>query len=230
MTEPANLISLADLGAALAALSALSAASFGLLDSTKAFNGGASNIGKGHIRKALLPFAAPLSSALGADGWWPVLNANWISGVAKADQKAKDQALIKLGLSSANAAAVAAAAHVDPAALTAAVGRLENGTPSTDKDLNVLGRMSATVDVILDAAFERADQQYRNSCRVLAGAIAIGLAVAAWALWPKDMDARPTLAGAIVVGLLAVPLAPVAKDVTGALSAAMNALKAARRL
>lgn len=225
-----NLISLPDLGAALAALSALSASAFGLLDSTKAFWGGASNIGAGHIERALKPFSAPLADALGADGWWPVVRANWVAGVAKADQKAKTQALIKLGLNSANAEAVAVATHVDPTALKAAIVNLETGAKSTDADLNVLGRMSATIDVLLDAAYEAADQQYRNSCRVLAGAIAMGLSIAAWALWPTEAGPPPSFAAAIVIGLIAVPVAPVAKDLTGALSSAMNALKAAKRL
>ena len=229
MTE--NLISLADLGAVLAGLGALSTAAFGLLDSSKAFWGGASNIGAGHIRNALTPFASALDSALGVGGWWPVLRAHWVAGVAKADQKAKAQALIKLGLNSANAPQIARASHVDPAALTAAVVKLEKGATLTDADLNVIGRMNATVDALLDAAFEAADQQYRNVCRVLAGLICLGLAVAAWALWNgAGGENPPSLWAALAVGLLAVPLAPVAKDLTSALSAAMNALKAAKKL
>ena len=227
----ANLISLPDLGAALAGLSALSTAAFGLLDGTKAFWGGASNIGKGHIRRALLPFADALENALGKDGWWPVLEANWIAGVAKSDQKAKAEALIRLGLSSGNAPAIAAAAHVDSGALKAAVTKLEKGTALGDPDLNVLGRMNATIEALLDAAFEAADQQYRNACRVLAGLICLGLAFLAWILWePTTGTKPPSLWAALAVGLLAVSFAPVAKDLTSALSAAMNALKAAKRL
>jgi hypothetical protein len=227
----ANLISLPDLGAALAGLSALSAASFGLLDSSKAFWGGASRIGKEHIRSAMLPFQDALANALGKDGWWPVLQANWIAGVAKADQKAKAQALIKLGLSSGNAGAVAAASHVDPAALVAAVKKLETGTALLDADLNVLGRMNATIDALLDAAFEAADQQYRNVCRVLAGLICVLLSLIAWALWKKTTGTEPpSVWAALAVGVLAVPFAPVAKDLTSALSAAMNALKAAKKI
>jgi hypothetical protein len=160
-----------------------------------------------------------------------VLEANWISGVAKSDQKAKAQALIKLGLASANAPRVAAASHVDAKALTAAVKKLETGAKLTDADLNVLGRMSATIDALLDAAFERADQRYRNVCRLLAGGLCIGLSWVAWLLWkPTTGEAPPSVWAALAVGLLAVPLAPVAKDLTGALSAAMRALKAANRL
>jgi hypothetical protein len=231
MADPNSMISLPDVGAALAGLSALSAAGFGVLDSSKAFWGGCSNIGAGHIKAALTPFESPLANALGANGWWPVVRANWVAGVAKADQKAKTQALIKLGLNSASADAVAKATHVDAAALKVAIANLEKGKPSTDADLNVLGRMSATIDVLLDAAYEAADQQYRNSCRVLAGLVCLALAWVAYLVWPATAE-NPRPNGWIVfgVGVLAVPLAPVAKDLTGALSAAMNALKAARKL
>jgi len=226
-----NLITLPDLGAALAGLSALSAAAFGLVDSSKAFWGGASNIGKGHIRTALTPFQDALSSALGQDGWWPVLEANWIAGVAKADQKAKAQALIKLGLSSSNARSVAAASHVDGKALEDAVKKLETGAALSDADLNVLGRMNATIEAVLDAAFEAADQQYRNVCRVLAGLICLALSLIAWWLWKATTGTEPpSIFAALAVGLLAVPFAPVAKDLTSALSTAMNALKAAKKL
>jgi hypothetical protein len=229
MEGPAgNPITLQDFGAVLAALSALSAASFGLLDATKAVNGGVSNFGVRALRRALDPFDAALSAALGAGQWWPVVRANWIAGVAKADQKMKAQALIKLGLSPATAPAVARASHVDPDALTAAARNLEAGSSLTEADLNVLGRMNATIDVLMDAAFERADQQYRNGCRCLAGLVAIGLALGARFLW-QEGDPRPSILVAVAVGVVAVPMAPVAKDLTSALSAAMQALKVTRR-
>lgn len=231
MAAQVSMISLQDLGAALAGLSALSTASFGLLDVSKGVGGGISNIGAGKIRTALLPFKDALGAALGADGWWPVVRANWIAGVAKADQKAKAQALIKLGLSRVNAPQVAIAAHVDAAALTDAVTKLETGTALTDADLNVLGRMNATIDALLDAAFEAADQRYRNVCRLLAAAVSLLLTYLAWRLWPTATDnPRPSLWVAFGVGLLAIPLAPVAKDLTSALSSAMQALKAANKI
>jgi hypothetical protein len=221
-------VSLADVGAALAGLSALSTAAFGLLDATKVFEGGPSNFGIGPIRRALLPFRPALASALGDAGWWPVIRANWIGGVAKADQKAKAEAIIKLGLNSANAPQIAAATHVDATALQAAVTKLETGAALTDADLNVLGRMNATIDVLMDAAFEKADQAYRNWCRVLAGALAIILSLLVRYYWPDKNP--PSLAAALIVGLLAVPLAPLAKDLTSGLSAAMQALKSASKV
>jgi hypothetical protein len=222
-------VTLPDVGAALAGLSALSTAAFGLLDAFKVFWGGPSNLGVTPIYLALRPFRPALASALGAKGWWPVIRANWIAGVPKADQKAKAQAIIKLGLSSAIAPQIAAATHVDAAALQAAVAKMENGAPLLDTDLNVLGRMNATIDVLMDAAFEKADQAYRNWCRVLAGALCIVLALAVRRLWPAGAT-PPSVTATLIVGLIAVPLAPIAKDLTSGLSAAMQALKAASKV
>lgn len=222
----ASHISLPDLGAALAGLSALSTASFGLLDATKWFGGGVSNLGAPALRRALTAFEDPLAAALGPDEWWPVVRASWLNGVAKDEQKAKAIALIKLGLSPRTAPMIAAASHVDPEALTAVARKLQDGEGLTDADLNVVGRMNATVEALMDAAFERSDQQYRNGCRFWAGVAAVGLAIAAWWLWPSDKG--PTFWQALIVGLLAVPVAPLAKDLTSGLSAAVGALKAAR--
>jgi hypothetical protein len=227
--ETVAAIGLESFGAALAALGALSTAAFGLLDSTKAFWGGVSNVGLGHLRTALKPFDPALAAAVGEDNGWTTVRANWVNGIPKPDQKATIRALIKLGLSPATARSIAQAAHVDPAALEAAAKKLAVGKDLTDADLNVLGRMNAVIDALLDAAFENADQQFKNVSRVLAGAVAIGLAIAAWALWP-DVASKPELWAAIGVGLLAVPVAPVAKDLTSALSAAMRALKAAKAI
>lgn len=220
-------ISLQDFGAGMAALSALATAAFGLLDTTKAFWGGISNVGLGHIRTSLEPFEPALNAAVGADNKWKVIRANWLNGVPKAEQKAVVRALIKLGLSVDTAPSLAAATHVSAAALTAAARKLADGKPMTEADMNVLGRMNAVIDALLDAAFEAAEQQYRNYSRAIAGLIAVLLSLVALLFWPEGSK-PPTVFIALAVGLLAVPLAPVAKDLTSALSTAMRALKAAK--
>lgn len=216
------------LGLALAALSALSAAAFGLLDAFKFFGGGLSNVGLTRIYGALHPFRVALLAALGKDEagreiWRVTVRSNWLNGMQKPQQKAVVSALLKLGLSEATAPALAVGGRVDPEALAAAARKLERGTALTEADLNVLGRMTATLEAILDAAYERAEHQYRNVSRFAAGVVAVGLALAANAM----MGSQDYVA-AVAVGLVAVPVAPVAKDLTSALSAAMRALKAAR--
>ena len=231
MPTDATVTVLSNVGGMLAALSAVSTAAFGVLDTTKAFWGGVSNIGLPHLRTALTPFDAALRAAVGGH-WMTVVRANWINGMPKADQKGVVGSLLKLGLSEDTAEAVASAGHVDPKALKAAAKKMSAGTPLTDAEMNVVGRMVASVEAQLDAAFERAEQQYRNVSRLLAGIVAVALSIAAQQLWfgsvaGGDPEA-PSLLLALAVGLLSVPLAPVAKDLTSALSTAMRALKAAK--
>lgn len=222
-------ISIEQFGAALAALSGLSTAAFGLLDSSKAFGGGVSKIGLKHIRAALGEFEDVLAAGVGADRWWGVIRANWLNGMPKLEQKATVRAMLKLGLNADTAESLAGGCKVDGQALRAIANKLAKGQELSETDVNLLGRVNAVLDAVLDCAFERAEQQYRNVSRLLAGLLAIGLAWIAQIIWMRqDPASAPSLAVALAVGLLAVPVAPVAKDLTSALSAAMRALKAAR--
>jgi hypothetical protein len=70
----------------------------------------------------------------------------------------------------------------------------------------------------LDEGYERADQRYRNAAKVLAGAFSIVLALfGGWIV-----GSNPLLA--LFVGIIAVPLAPIAKDLSRTLQAAVKAL------
>lgn len=224
-------LELGQFGALMAALTALSTAAFGLLDSTKAFGGGVSNLGRGHLRNALTPFAPALVQAVGP-GWWDVVLANWLNGMPKPDQKARVAALLKLGLTRETAPVLAQGGRVDEKALTALAGKLADGAQLTDADLNVLGRLNAAMEALLDHAFERAEQQYRNVSRFIAGLIAVALSLGAWTWWYELTSgvARPEFLTALAVGIVAVPLAPVAKDLTSALSAALRALKTTKTI
>ena len=104
--------------------------------------------------------------------------------------------------------------------------RVNNGTPLTPTDLNVLGRFDAVSSAALDAGFERGDQIYRTVARALSWAVAILLAEAAAPL--VSSPSWHNAAVAFLVGLIATPLAPVAKDLSSALNAAASAYKAAK--
>ncbi len=221
------IIGLDDFGAALAALSALSAASFGLLDASKGVYGGVARIGLGHLSDALKPFEPALDTAMGKGEWWVLVKANWMNGLAKDGQKAVVRSLIKLGLTPDTADSLATATHVEPGDLKKIAVKLSKGTELTEAELNLLGRLNAVLDAKLDSGFERADQQYRNVSRLLAGVVAVGLAMGAWLMWPASPQSpQPNVWVAFAIGLLAVPMAPVAKDLTSGLTTAMKALKA----
>jgi hypothetical protein len=234
---------LAGIGTLLAAAGGLGTAAYGLVDASKAVAGGMSNPGFGFIREAVRPLlgGADGATAFGAEQILATLRANWLNGVAKADQKAVAKSLIRLGLTSGNAAQLAAATGVDAIELNAAAQRVQNGTALTQQDINILGRFDAVVSAILDLGYERADQMYRNSAKGAAALVAILLAaIGGGIIFFGDTGSTtpPSLGGylssrlfllSILIGAMSTPLAPVAKDISSSLQAAVKAVSAARR-
>jgi len=214
---------------AIAAIGALGTAAYGLVDSSKAVRGGASNHGFSFIQTALQPFKAALDK-LGAGVADKTLRANWLNGVAKADQKAAAKALVRLGLGADVAGALATGTNISVAALSAAAQKIDDGTPLTQADMNILAQFDARLSAILDAAYERADQQYRNAAKLWSCAVAVLLSlVAGWMIvgWPQFWP--DGVVEAILIGLVATPLAPVAKDLASSLQAAAAAVTAVRQ-
>ena len=216
----------------LSAASALGTAAMGLVDAAKAFLGGPSNFGFGYIAQALDPFligAAGTRTAFGKPEVLRTLRANWLNGVAAADQKAKAKALIHLGLATGNAAALATAAGIDPAKLTSLTRNVSTGATPTQEEINVLGQFDAVLSAVLDAAYERADQKYRNACKALGMLASTILAVfGGWIVYGTGNFDLRHLGLAFAVGLSATPLAPVAKDLATSLQAAAGTVRASR--
>lgn len=225
--------------AAITAIGGLGTAAFGLVDASKAFNGGVSQAGLKSVEAALKPFEAALNGA--ESDWRLTIRANWINGVPKADQKAAAKSLIRLGLTAANAPSMAAAGRVDPDRLRAVIAAIETGAALTPEDVNLLGRFNAAIDAALDGGFERGDQQYRNTSRLAAGGVSVVLAAAAGALLYPGAGAGGHGVGlgayltsswfwlSLLVGLIATPLAPMAKDLASSLQAAANAVQSVRK-
>jgi hypothetical protein len=221
-------ISLNDLPVILSAIAAIGTASFGLMDSTKAINGGISNWGFGFIREALLP-VAPVFAKLGSDPY-ALAKANWLNGVAKENQKMAIRNMIRLGLTEENAKKLnAETISVKPTELAEAARKAQNGEKLDEQDLAVLARFDAVIELRLDTAFERADQRFRNASRLGAALIAILLSQAGAFIVYEEAFLHQKLALGLVVGLVAVPLAPVAKDITSAITTAVGAFKSVRK-
>lgn len=233
------------IGTFLAAASALGTAAFGLVDASKAWRGGVSNLGFRFIEEAVTPLISSggAGTAFARSEILTTLKANWLNGVPKADQKAAAKSLIRLGVTPANAAALADATGIDAKAFKAVAVNIGNGKALSPQDLNVLGRFDTVVSAILDAGYERADQQYRNGAKLVAAVVAVLLAIVGGGIvffktmtipnaplstlgsyiWSRDF------LRAFLVGLLATPLAPIAKDLTSSLAAAVKAISSARR-
>jgi len=207
------------------AIGALGTAAYGLVDATKGFGGGISNRGFGDIKKVVSKFipldstAKAAGSALALPSVLSTLRANWLNGMAMGDQKSIAKALIKLNLSRSNATAMAVAAGVDAAVLGSVADKLATGEPLTETETDVYGRFDLVLTAQLDEGYQRGDQRYRNSAKLLAVPIAVGLAVlGAWGVNECTMSSADWWR-AVFGGLLATPLAPVAKDLSSAIQA-----------
>jgi hypothetical protein len=222
----------------ISAAAGLGTAAMGLVDSSKAFSGGPSNIGFSEIKRAvtpLLPGTPGTSAVFGQDAAIRTLKANWLNGVPKLDQKAKAKGLIHLGLTKGNAASLAEAAGVNKEKLASLAEKTASGTAPTPDELNVLGQFDMVVSAVLDDAYERGDQQYRNGSKFLAMLVATILGVVGgWLVFSQSKPAWDYFGSwqfglSLIVGLSAAPLAPISKDLASSLQAAVAAIGTVKR-
>lgn len=222
--------SLSDILNVIAAAGGLGTAAMGLVDASKVFGGGPSNFGFGYIAEALDPFLAPLANSPSGFGKTQILRtlrANWLNGVAKADQKAKAKSLIHLGLTSGNAQSLANAAGVSAAKMQSLAQKTADGVDVSQDEINVLGQFDATLSAVLDAAYERGDQKYRNAAKFLAMAVATGMAgVGGWIVFGNN---HTNILLSLLLGVSATPLAPIAKDLASSLQAAVTSISTLKR-
>lgn len=207
------------------AIGGLGTAAFGLVDATKVFAGGVNHIGFRGIRAAVrqLTDAGPPVTGLTQRKIFATLESHWMSGTDLGSQKAIAKSLIKLNLNSRSAVTLADATGLDPAALKIIAGKIGDGTSLSSIESDVFARFDLIVTVLLDEAYHRSDQLYRNWTRAFAAAIAIALAL----LGGTALQLNPALS--LLIGLLATPLAPIAKDVATALATAVNAMQLLRK-
>jgi hypothetical protein len=225
----------------IAAAAALGTAAFALVDASKAFFGGVSNSGFPHIRRMVQRFIPADAGRRSGGNMLPgsevlaTLRANWMNGTALAGQKAIAKSLIKLRLDEANAPVLAAAAGVDEDALTGVAKKLAAGKSLSQPEQDVFGRFDLILTALLDQGYQRADQAYRNWARVWAMLVALALAiVGAWLLsdasqGPGAFLGSPLFEKAVLAGLVATPIAPIAKDLTSGLAAGVKVAQALRK-
>jgi hypothetical protein len=242
----------------ITAIGGLGTAAFGLLDASKSVLP-INNIGFTRIKALVasltppeprvdaagkaLPGVPPVN-ALPQKGVLDTLLANWINGTDLASQKSIAKSLVKLHLSAGNAALLADKTNVDVNLLKAVATKIVAGTPLVPAESDAYSRFDLIVTALLDEAYQHADDVYRNWTRVLAGAIAVALAVfAGAALYPQvataEIRTTTDLWGnyleskyfwqALLVGFLATPLAPIAKDLSSALATAVNTMQAIKK-
>jgi hypothetical protein len=224
--EGNTMISLQGLPQIVTAIGGLGTAAFGLVDVSKAAWGGVNHIGFGQIQKTVksLTPGTP-NNALSQDKIVATLKANWFNGTALASQKAIAKSLIKLNLSDTNAAALATATGVEPGVLAEVATNIKKGTALSTTQNDVYARFDLIVTALLDQTYLHADNVYRNWTRALAAVVAVVLAVVGGHTLTPPSDTLQS----VIVGLLATPLAPIAKDLSTALATAVNTMQLVKK-
>lgn len=231
MSDPVSI------GAVLASVGALGSASFALVDVAKLGpKGGISNAGFGFVEKAVGLFLSAQSgqpAIVAANArLLGMLHGLWINGAPLLHQKAIAKSLIKLRLAEHTAAGYADATGIDPLPLAEAAACMAAGRSFNDVQSNALGRFDVELTALLDEAYQRADQRYRNLTKLLALVLSVILAGAGgWANAGAELAYlnTETMWRALLCGILAAPLAPVAKDAATRLAAGVRLAPAVTR-
>lgn len=218
------------LAAAIGAVGALGTAAFGLVDTFKMLPGGGISLaGFKFIRDAITPLTPDVpqfsGTELSRDSILYALKSQWINGTATADQASIAKSLIKLRLTPDTAGALAKATGVNAKILSEIAQSIGNGTVLTPPQTDAYGRFDLLLTTLLDQAYQRASQRYRNAAKAAAVVVAVLLAVFTAQLM-NDIVSRGQ---AVILGLIATPLAPMAKDLATGLTAAMQALQASKK-
>jgi len=210
----------------ITAIGGLGTAAFGLVDASKALGGGVNHIGFGGIKKTVMSLTpGNPTNAMSQDKILATLKANWFNGTDLGSQKSVAKSLIKLNLSTTNAAALAAATGVDASVLNAVATKTAAGTPLNTTESDVYARFDLIVTALLDQTYQHSDNVYRNWTRAIAAAVAVLLAI----VGGLTLSPQPGILQTVIVGLLATPLAPIAKDLSTALATAVNTLQAVKK-
>lgn len=212
-----------DLVAIVLAVGALGTASFGIVEGFKwTFIGLA---GFRQIRKLLGdPVMKALQIAYGSE-YLPLLKGQYRAERTTGELLKSIRQGARVGLTPETAGDLAQRVGVvNKAELKAVAAKLQKGKDLNDNQRNILGRYELALDARIDAALALANDKYIGYMRLLASGVSLVIAVLVWWYLSDETKEKVPLLTAIVIGLAAVPIAPVAKDVAKAIQSAARAM------
>ncbi len=131
---------------------------------------------------------------------------------------------VRVGLTTDNAEPVAKfLGTINGPALRVVLEKRDSGAPVSDAERAILARYELAADARIDAALTVAQVHYTGAARILAMFASLIMALVAFLAMDEP---KPHWSWALIIGVAAVPIAPIAKDVASGLSAAARALKA----
>ncbi|MDZ7643541.1 MAG: hypothetical protein U5K76_04490 [Woeseiaceae bacterium] len=206
-----------NLGTLVLAVGALGTAAFGIVEALKWTSLGL--LGFSRIGRLLgEPVMAALGVAYGPD-YLALLRAQYRAGRRDASLASTLRQGARVGLTPETAAGMARAVGVVAEQdLREVATALAQGEELSAAQRGILGRFELALDARIDAALSLAADRYAGSLRVAASLVAITIALAVGLSRGQD------LVLSLIVGVAAVPIAPMAKDLSSAIKAAGRAL------
>jgi len=206
-----------NLGTIVLAVGALGTAAFGIVEALKW-----TGIGVFGFRQLVSVLGEPVIAALrvayGAEA------VTMLKELYRTDRKGGELPTTirqgaRVGLTPETAPALAKKVGVVSADDLAEVAKLvQSGKPLEEAQRGILGRFELALDSRIDAALALADTRYKGYVRLAASFVAIAIA-----LIVGIIQQQPILIS-VIVGVAAVPFAPVAKDLASGLQAASQAM------
>lgn len=208
-----------NLGTIVLAVGALGTAAFGIVEALKWTPIGL--MGFRQINKLLgQPVMRALEVAYGPE-YLLLLKAQYRSGRTEAQLPKTIRQGARVGLTTDTAAGMAERTGVVEAdELVNVAEAVQSGADLSDQQTNILGRFELALDARIDAPMALANDEYAGSLRVTASAVAIIIALAVG--FNMEGEGYPLMS--LIVGIAAVPIAPLAKDLTKVIQAAGKAL------
>lgn len=207
------------------AVGALGTAAYGIVDGFK-FSEKFAASGFERIKSTLGgPVFMSLANAYGT-GFEDFLRAQYAKGRSGGEVVQSLRQGVRVGLTEGNAKemAIALGGLVDGEKLTRIAGKIETGKDLTVDEQATLSRFELALDARIDAGLALAENRYVATMQGWAAVVAVGLAlVGRWSIIPAGMTGSDYVI-AIVAGIIAVPIAPIAKDVAKGLQAAVKAV------
>lgn len=206
-----------NLGTIILAIGALGTASFGIVEALKWTRVGV--MGFGRIKTLLGdPVMMALQLAYGSD-FMLFLEAQYRNGRNSGELPRTIRQGARIGLTPETAPGLAAQVGVvDGQQLSEVAAAIQSNEELNSEQRNLLGRFELALDARIDAAMSLANDRYIGYVRLLASVVSI--IIAAFVGISMGIDWKTWL----IVGVAAVPVAPMAKDLASAIQAASKSM------
>ena len=211
-----------ELAALVVAAGAIGTAAMGIVDTLKSREslaiGGA---GFADMIETLEPLRPALERAFG-EQWRHVLEIHYRGDHAPEAIKRVVSRAVRLGLPELTVdqlnAVAARYGNLDRQQVRRAIDQLRGGQALDSTSHGILERLMAAVDAHVEGAALRASAQYRYAARAVASAVAIalGAAVGLVTMFTAETVDWTSFLQALFLGVVAVPVAPIAKDLSTA--------------